>query len=185
VTAEFSRGRTVGRCCAKLAKGGQPGVAPFRRTPEPQSWGLRRLGHSIRALFYNYRVGDPKCRDVVTTSFGVVAPVEPQGVDVGEQSLCLGRIGHRAWGMGHGANKIESFRLAPSMADPDGMPFRSVRMDHFHPNLPRSDACGRWHPSGWVRSVSGASGPITARTASPISGSRARMTSGTTSRRWQ
>ena len=34
-----------------------------------------------------------------------------------------------------GSSSIESWRLAPSTAQPMGMPCRSVRTDHFHPSL--------------------------------------------------
>lgn len=40
-----------------------------------------------------------------------------------------------------GGNSKQSLRLAPAIAQPTGMPLRSVAIDHFQPHLPRSRRC--------------------------------------------
>src|SRR5664280_1401675 len=119
----------------QLAEVAQPGVGALDWPPQSHGLALGASGRTSLALLGDHGVVDPAFDEAGAGELGVIAPVEPQGLDVEEQTsfLTSSRVG---------ASRIESLRLAPSVTQPIGTPFASVATDHFHPVFPLSVGLG-------------------------------------------
>ena len=120
------------RVAAKLAVVAQPRVGALDDPAQSESeWLFDRRSRPGPGAPLNVEIAEAAIGELVTDFGIVVATVEVQGLDLVEQS----RPGDVVKG---GRSILTSLRLAPSMAQPIGMPWASVAMDHFHPNLARS-----------------------------------------------
>jgi len=120
------------RVASQLAEVREPRVRPLDGPAQSHRLVRRRLGRPSSALPRDDGVVELALGEALSGGARVVAAIEPDGLDVAEQPALRGGIQCRR------EEEPSRLRFAPSIAQPIGMPARSVRIDHFQPSLPRS-----------------------------------------------
>jgi hypothetical protein len=124
-------GRSAGRCCGESGRSSTATSLVGDRATYAEGEPLLCFGFARSSLAGTDEVGDAESRAPVAHRGAVVAAAEVQRLDVGEQTTSM-----------VGSNSTVSWRLAPSVAQPSGMPLRSVNSDRFQPDLPLSVGFG-------------------------------------------
>jgi hypothetical protein len=113
----------------------RPGVGCFDDPAQPESQRLLLDARDLGTPELDLVLVDARLSESCAHGLRVVATVEMQRADVDEQA-------DRSIASRVGSSMRTSLRVAPSVAQPIGMPRRSEATDHFQPDFPRSVAFG-------------------------------------------